>query len=64
MKQVPDDDPELLRYLGENGVVPHAVLTVVEISPFDGNLKIQVDGQPEPVVLGPSITCEIFVEVL
>jgi len=64
IKQVPDDDPELLRYLGENGVVPHAVLTVVEISPFDGNLKIQVDGQPEPVVLGPSITCEIFVEVL
>jgi DtxR family transcriptional regulator, Mn-dependent transcriptional regulator len=64
IRQVPDDDPELLRYLGEHGVVPNAVLVVLEILPFDGNLKIQVEGQSEPVVLGPSITCEIFVEMV
>ena len=64
IQSVPDNNPQLLRYLGKNGVIPNAVLTVLEISPFDQNLKIHVTDQPDPVVLGPSITCEIFVEIM
>jgi DtxR family Mn-dependent transcriptional regulator len=62
IKRVPDDDPALLRYLDEIGVVPGACFKVLEISTFDDNIKIQVDGQSNSVVLGPKITGEIFVE--
>ena len=62
IKRVRDTDPALLRYLGENGVVPQARFVVIEYSSFDDNLKIQIDGRDEPVVLGPSITSQIFVE--
>jgi DtxR family Mn-dependent transcriptional regulator len=64
VKRVQDTDPELLRYLGELGVVPEARFVVVDYSPFDENLKIQVVDQDEPVVLGPGITCQIFVEIV
>jgi DtxR family Mn-dependent transcriptional regulator len=64
VKRVQDKDPELLRYLGQIGVVPEARFEVIEYSPFDGNLKIQLSGCDEPVVLGPSITCEVFVEIV
>lgn len=63
IKQVPDDNPELLRYLGDSGVFPETSFTVIEYSPFDNNLKIQMDGRDEPVVLGPGITCQIYVEL-
>ena len=63
VKRVRVSDPALLRYLGGLGVVPQATFVLLDISPFDDNIRIQVDGQPEPVVLGPKISCEIFVEV-
>jgi DtxR family Mn-dependent transcriptional regulator len=63
VKRVRDTDPDLLRYLGELGFVPETVFKVLEYSPFDDNLKIQVVGRDEPIVLGPGITCQIFVEV-
>ena len=64
VKRVRDTEPELLRYLGRIGVVPDACFEVIEFSPFDDNLKIQVTERDEPVVLGPNITGEIFVEVV
>lgn len=60
--RVQDKDPELLRYLSEIGVVPHARLEILDISPFDGNLRLRVEGQTEAVVLGPRITNQVFVE--
>jgi len=63
IKSVPDGDPDLLRYLGEIGVIPAALFEVIEVSPFDQNLKIQIVGQVEPFVLGPSITSQIFVDM-
>jgi DtxR family Mn-dependent transcriptional regulator len=62
IQRVPDKDPALLRYLDKVGVIPNARFEVLEYSPFDSNLKIQVVGRDEPVVLGPSITSQIFVE--
>jgi len=64
VKRVRDTDPELLRYLGGIGVVPEADLQVIEYSPFDDNIKIQVLGRDDPVVLGPSITSQIYIQVV
>jgi DtxR family Mn-dependent transcriptional regulator len=64
VKRVPDDDSDLLRYLSELGLIPGVYLTVLAYSPFDDNLKIQIEGQPTAVVLVPAITERVFVEVL
>ena len=40
--RVRDDDPALLRYLGELGIVPNATITVAERSPFDGPVHVRV----------------------
>ena len=64
VKRVRDTDPDLLRYLAEIGLVPEAHFEVLDFSHFDENLKIRVAGRETPVVLGPGITCQIFVEVV
>lgn len=61
IQRVEDDDPDLLRYLDEIGMIPKACLTVLDYSAFDGNLHIEVGDQV--LVLGPSVTQKIFVEV-
>jgi DtxR family transcriptional regulator, Mn-dependent transcriptional regulator len=63
VRRVRDTNPDLLRYLAEKGVVPEARFEVIEYSPFDDNIRIMVEGRAESVVLGPNITCQIFVEV-
>ena len=63
IERVRDADPELLRYLSDLGLVPEARLTVLDYSPFDNNLRIQIQGRAEPVVLGRNVTSQIFVEV-
>jgi hypothetical protein len=45
-------------------VVPQARVTVVNYSPLDENLYLKVNASRDPVVLGPSITDCIYVEVL
>ena len=42
ISRVPDRDPEQLRYLGELGVIPGAIVTVLEKLPFDGPIRAQV----------------------
>ncbi|MFN2198495.1 MAG: metal-dependent transcriptional regulator [Anaerolineales bacterium] len=61
IERVQDRDPDLLRYLSEIGMLPQTHLTVLEYSPFDENLRLDVAGQPEPIVLGPRVTRQIFV---
>jgi Fe2+ transport system protein FeoA len=59
---VRDTDPELLRYLSDLGVVPETHVTITDYSEFDGNIHLRVEGNPNPVVLGPRITEQIFIE--
>ncbi len=54
-------DPELLRYLDDLGFVPQTQLEVSDYSPFDGNLTLDLAGCE--IVLGTSITTNIFVEL-
>lgn len=62
VRRVSDDDPALLRYLRKNGIIPEARITVKNYSGFDGNLTIKVEGQKSNIVLGTTVTNQIFVE--
>jgi DtxR family Mn-dependent transcriptional regulator len=61
VERVRDDDPALLRYLGELGIVPEATVTVTERAPFDGPMYISVGQQSH--ALGKSVTDKVFVVV-
>lgn len=63
VQRVADESPELLRYLSQIGLVPKSRLEIIAYSPLDENISLQVEGHPAPVVLGPGITREIYVEV-
>jgi DtxR family Mn-dependent transcriptional regulator len=64
VRRVRDGDPELLRYLSEMGIKPDARLKILDFSPFDNNLQVQIESAGEPVVLGPRVTSQVFVEVV
>jgi DtxR family Mn-dependent transcriptional regulator len=62
VRRVRDSDPALLRYLSELGLVPDTKLELLERSPFDDNLTLKIEGRRDPVVLGPHVTRQIYVE--
>jgi DtxR family Mn-dependent transcriptional regulator len=64
LRQVGNTEPAFLRYLASIGLAPQAQLKVMDISPFDFNLRIRVGNRLETLVLGPRVTQHIFVEVL
>lgn len=64
VKRVSDSDPDLLRFLSERGIEPAARLEILDYSPFDSNLQVQVMGERETVVLGAVITSQVFVEII
>ena len=61
VQRVRDSNPALLRYLMELGLHPAAQVHVQDYSPFDENLTLKVEGQPDPVVLGPRVTHQVYV---
>ena len=63
IQRVRDRDPELLRYLAEHNIIPGANVTLLEHSPFDNNLSLQISRQDQPIVLGPSVAGQIFIEI-
>lgn len=62
VQRVGDAEPELLRYLSSIGLTPQTRVAVLEYSAFDDNLRLQVNGQDKPVVLGPRVTRQIYIE--
>ena len=64
VKRIATADTALLRYLAALGLTPGRRLRVLQVTPFDGNLHLQVEGQAETVVLGLSVTRQVFVEPL
>jgi DtxR family Mn-dependent transcriptional regulator len=64
IQRVRDEDRELLRYLSDLGLVPEARLEILSFSLFDGNLNLQVAGRADPVILGPNVTRQVYVEIL
>jgi DtxR family Mn-dependent transcriptional regulator len=61
VRQVPDGDPELLRYLAGLGLVPDAPVTVVDKAPFGGPVTLDVGGVRQ--ALGVELAGRIRVEV-
>jgi DtxR family transcriptional regulator, Mn-dependent transcriptional regulator len=61
VRQVPDGDPPLLRYLGELGLVPEAHVQVVDKAPFGGPVTVSVAGATH--ALGIELASRIRVEV-
>jgi DtxR family transcriptional regulator, Mn-dependent transcriptional regulator len=63
--RVRDDDPALLRYLAELGIVLDALVTVDSVAPFDGPMHIRVGGDNRAPLhaLGREVTAQVFVEI-
>jgi DtxR family transcriptional regulator, Mn-dependent transcriptional regulator len=62
ISRVPDRDPEQLRYLGELGVVPGQTVTVLEILPFDGPIRVRVGAEEH--LFGRPLAARINVALL
>lgn len=67
--RIPDDtNSELLRYLAELGLVPGAVVTVVDVAPFDGPLTVTIEqgSSREGItrVIGHNMAERILIEVV
>jgi DtxR family Mn-dependent transcriptional regulator len=57
--RVSDRDPEQLRYLGGLGLYPGARVTVVEILPFDGPIRLLVNGSEH--IIGRPLAATVYV---
>ncbi len=60
---VSDDNAGFLRYLGKQGLIPGVVFFVLDYSPYDHTMHLQIDGREEKSVLGVSATSQILVQV-
>ena len=58
--RISDSDPEMLRFLGERGIVPGTTLELVERQPFDGPLFVRVGRKTH--VLGSVLASAMHVE--
>jgi DtxR family Mn-dependent transcriptional regulator len=55
-------EPELLRYLASIGLSLGNIVEVTNISPFDGNITLKINGKDSPLTLGQRVTGKIFVK--
>jgi DtxR family transcriptional regulator, Mn-dependent transcriptional regulator len=60
LREVPDEDPAALRYLAELDLMPGAALVVVEVAPFNGPLRVDINGTEQ--VIGRELATKIMVE--
>lgn len=59
VQRVSDQDPDLLHYLEDIGLMPRAALEVVAKAPFNGPLTVRVAGEEQ--VIGYEVAGRIFV---
>lgn len=57
--RVSDRDPEQLRYLGGLGLYPGARVTVIEVLPFDGPIRLLVNGIEH--IIGRPLAATVYV---
>ena len=62
IRRVDDSDPAFLRHVASLGLLPGVSLRVVDSSPFDRLLRLRLGDQVEPLVVGPAISEQVFVE--
>lgn len=61
VQRVLDDDPALLRYLSELGLVLGAQVEITERAPFQGPLYVRLLEPPAVHALGAGVTDQVFV---
>ncbi|MCA0379481.1 MAG: metal-dependent transcriptional regulator [Actinobacteria bacterium] len=61
VERISDDDPALLQFFEDRGIVLGAHLIVREGSPFSESLDVHVDGDGQPVALGRTATDALYV---
>lgn len=61
IEEVNDADPGLLRYLASQGLVPGIDFYVIDFSPYDQNLRLQIENKNRDLVLGETVTSQIQV---
>jgi DtxR family Mn-dependent transcriptional regulator len=59
--RVHDGDPSLLRHAAELGLIPAARVTLLEVDPYGGSLRLKVEGQERSV--GPDLARQVFVSL-
>ena len=57
--RVADEDPEMLRYLGELAIVPGKRVTVKARAPFDGPITLSIGRQE--LSIGPALAAQVMV---
>jgi DtxR family Mn-dependent transcriptional regulator len=57
--RVKDQDPELLRYLENMGIIPGVKAKVTEKAPFQGPVKVTLEGDTE-ITLGHAVASEVY----
>jgi DtxR family Mn-dependent transcriptional regulator len=60
--RVSDDDPEMLRYLGELAIMPGAEIVIISKAPYDGPINLRVSGTL--LSIGPALASQVMVEPL
>lgn len=61
ISEVPDEDPELLRYLDELGLKPDTVFTLKKIEPYGGSVVLQID--KTSIYVGSEAASQIKVKI-
>ena len=57
--QVSDDDPEMLRYLGDLSIVPGSEIVVLSKAPYEGPITLGVSGKR--LSIGPALAAQVRV---
>jgi DtxR family transcriptional regulator, Mn-dependent transcriptional regulator len=60
LRQVPDEDAAALRYLAELDLRPGAELEVLAVAPFNGPLRVRINGHEQ--VVGRDLAWQVMVE--
>jgi DtxR family transcriptional regulator, Mn-dependent transcriptional regulator len=60
--RVGDEDPEMLRYLGELQITPGAEILIVSKAPFGGPITLRIG--PALHSIGPALAAQVMVEPL
>lgn len=61
--RIENEDPALLRYLASIDLKPMHKIKVLDVTPYDENYRIELDGSPETIVLGSRVTSQVMVRV-
>jgi len=53
--RVPNEDPQVLRYLGKFGIRPGAHIKLISRTPYDQTMRIRITETGEEAVVGPNL---------